>query len=169
MVSKTAVDYVQKQLQSGFKPDAIKKAMLKAGWKEADVDAALAAAAPAETPRQKAVMEEEMKGKGSAFTPAQINVPGNEYATDIYSAAMAIGKILPALEPSEIESTLDELHEVADRHDFRKFAGLIETLKLTIEGKELEPMQIEIARVGPRIREVFEEELRKEKKRAKSE
>jgi hypothetical protein len=40
---------------------------------------------------------------------------------------MAIGKVLPALDSSEIEQTLDKLHQIADRRGFEKFAGLIET------------------------------------------
>lgn len=168
MVSKTAVDYVKTQLQSGFKPDEIKKAMKKAGWKEADIDAAIATAyAPQPEPVEETVAEGQKKPSGPQKTPATIELPANEYESDIYSAAMAIGKILPALDTEETESMLDQLHEIADKHGFLKFAGLIETLKLTVEGEELEQMRVEIARVGPRIREVFEEELRKQKRQGK--
>ena len=50
MVAREAVDYARQCAKDGYSDDAIKKALIDAGWSEADVGAALAAArgAPAE-------------------------------------------------------------------------------------------------------------------------
>jgi len=168
MVSKAATDYVKTQTAAGFKPDAIKKAMKKAGWKPEDIEAAMDAASPDYQKPARETREEEAetpKGKGENRQPVEL--PGFEIEADVYSAAMGIGRILPVLDENDMIKTLNGLHKIADKRGFNKFAGLIETLELTVEGKDKDTMLIEIARVGPRIREIFEEELKRAKQQAK--
>ena len=47
MQNQQLVDYIKQQLQGGVAKDAVKKALLEAGWPEADVAESMQAAAPA--------------------------------------------------------------------------------------------------------------------------
>ena len=149
MVQQAAVKYVKMQLDAGAKPAAIRASMKKAGWKEADIEAAMAEASGVAVP----VTE----------TPAmtiKAKLPGKRAIdNDIFSAAFSIGRLLPAESAEDITATLAELGRIAEKEDFEKFSGLIEGLRLTVEGQDYETAKYEVSRVGVKIKQIFEEEL----------
>lgn len=55
MVNQQLVDYVKQQLQGGIQKDAVKKALLDAGWPDADVNDSLSAASSGPAPSAPAV------------------------------------------------------------------------------------------------------------------
>jgi hypothetical protein len=156
-VSQAAVNYVHDQLRAGIKPDAIRKAMKTAGWKDADIDVAMATAMMPEMPELPSKPAAQARaGPARAERPEKIS-----YDREVYRGAIAIGRLLPTENMKDIEKTLDELIWIADRLDLNKLSGLAETLRLTVKGTDLKNARKELSRVGPKIRQVFEEELGK--------
>jgi len=155
MVSQAALDYVRRQLNAGIKPDAVRAAMKKAGWKDNDIEAAFVQASG--TGAEAAVEE-------THTTETRIHAPeGKKTSGDIYTASFAIGRLLPAVSVEDINMLLAELGRVAEKMGFKEFSGLVEGLRLTIEGQDLETAQYEVARVGAKLKQVFEEEINQKK------
>jgi hypothetical protein len=107
MANQQLVDYIKQQMQLGVSKDAVKGVLAQAGWPEADVNEALAAALPGQTGSSPAVPAASSvpggAGQISSGAPAaEMNKPAASFTQSPQSPQTAPAASRPFVPPSAI-------------------------------------------------------------------